>query len=298
MLPQHWSRVQAIATADSPPACAQLSTGGMPLPSQPHDCCLKPLNAELEWAHRFPKQTPKFVFQHRYSLKAEDAEEETALYVSLRSSSRLAAHAPSASPEPSDRPGQSTEQSGAPRVRWRWSSQPGSLRSLPPVHDMLRSPRGTRMGSLQREAEGDGRLRALQHMPGSPDGSMRRSQRSRRSTASASPAPDPPDNPLQSAEADCRVPPSPSHASAALRNGPVSPGGTSRRSRQWYGGVRYEGAPDNLPSEQQQIQEAIRQSLQSGGEHRHAEVPEDAPAASSGAQQGRSGLRIKLRGAQ
>ena len=214
--------------------------------------------------------------------------------MSLRSSSRLAAHAQSASPEPSDGPGQSAEHGAAPRVRWRWSSRPGSLRSLPPVHDMLRSPRSTHVSSLHREVDGDSCLRTLQQMPGSPDGIMRRSQRSRRSTASASPAPN---GPLQSAEADCRAPPSLLHATATQGNEPASPAGIFRRSRQRLGGSRYEAAHDSLPSEEQQIEEAIRQSLQNGEEHHRAEVPEAAPAASSGAQQGRSGLRIKLRGA-
>ena len=56
------------------------------------------------------------------------------------------------------------------------------------------------------------------------------------------------------------------------------------------------GQDGGLPSEQEQIEEAIRESLRSEEQH-HGDGPEhDAPASSS-ARKGRSGLRIKLRGA-
>ena len=52
MLPQKWIRVQATATADSPPACAQLSAGGVyPLDIETLEWgALQPGCAELEWA--------------------------------------------------------------------------------------------------------------------------------------------------------------------------------------------------------------------------------------------------------
>ena len=160
--------------------------------------------------------------------------------------------------------------------------------------------------------------------------SLRRSQRSTRSAASPSPVPEDISRHHAVAEANDSAPSMPSSlprdAPSASANGSAHMGGFSlapvRSTRSRHRHTRSNGmqslgrsarqthhdeAPldkpdqmhedDQLPDEQEQIEEAIRQSLLSREEQHQGEDagPSTAPPATT--QKGRSGLRIKLRGA-
>ena len=202
-----------------------------------------------------------------------------------------------------------------PRVLLRWSGRPESLGSPPPVQAMLRShPQDARPAIFANVGEGGSggtgsRMpRPRSHAAGlSPDHSLRRSQRSMRSAASPSPAPEPssrhPADANGSAAAFTQMPSqTPLSASAT---GPAGTNGfTTSPGRRIRTRLRHFNAPsasldehsDALLDEQEQLEEAIRQSLLSTEEKQQAEGNHSIAAPSSTAQRSRSGLRIKLRG--
>ena len=205
-----------------------------------------------------------------------------------------------------------------PRVLLRWSGRPESLSSQPPIQAMLRShPRNGRQPDSANEGVAASRALRPRSQPAglSPNHSLRRSQRSTRSTASPSPAPEEASRHLAdangSAGAFTQMPsrdlPSASAAGLAQANAfTFSPGRTrhARLRRPNLAAAQSNGqsampAEDNdaLMDEQEQLEEAIRQSLLSSDEKQDPEARENSAAPSSVAQKGRSGLRIKLRGA-
>ncbi len=198
----------------------------------------------------------------------------------------------------------------------RWSGRPESLSSQPPLQAMLRShPRNGRQPERANEgAAGSRALKPRSQAAGpSPDHSLRRSQRSVRSTASPSPAPEDPSRHAAeangSAAALTQMPSqeTPSTFASARTNGFAFSPGRARRTRLRHPSPSATQAlgqsamqtedNDALMDEQEQLEEAIRQSLLSSEEKQDAEGREFSAAPSSAAQKGRSGLRIKLRGA-
>ena len=87
--------------------------------------------------------------------------------------------------------------------------------------------------------------------------------------------------------------PSASANGSALANGSLHAHDFGVRSRSTRGQMRHDGG---LLSEDEQIEEAIRQSLQSEEEQHCSEGPELTAPGPSPARTGRSGFRIKLRG--
>ena len=266
----------------------------------------------------------------RYSPEGSESEEDPDLRLLQRSTAHetRSIHPRGAS----SGPGRERNANGAvPRVLLRWSGRPESLDSQqPPVQAMLRSqPRDRRQPGSGRQpdsadegaggavAAGSCELRPRREAAGmSPDHGLRKSQRSTRSTASPSPVPEGlmrhPADADGSTAAFTRMPsqgaPPVSAPESARTNGfPLSPGRTTRRR------LRHpDPAAANFPSpsvmetdhtkamvgdEQEQLEEAIRQSLLSSEESQRAEGLGSRGALDHPAQRGRSGLRIKLRGA-
>lgn len=160
--------------------------------------------------------------------------------------------------------------------------------------------------------------------------SLRRSQRSTHSTASPSPVPEDISRHHAAAEANGIAPSmpssSPQDAPSASANGSVHMGGFSlapvRSTRSGHRHTRSNGMQslgrsarqthhdeasldkpdqmhedDQLPDEQEQIEEAIRQSLLSREKQHQGEDAGLSAAPPAITRKGRSGLRIKLRGA-
>ena len=251
----------------------------------------------------------------RYSPEASETEEEPDQHLLQRP----ARDTRSARPDQggSSGFGQDRGASGAgPRVVLRWSGRPESLSSQPPLQAMLRShPRNGRQPERANEgAAGSRALKPRSQAAGpSPDHSLRRSQRSVRSTALPSPAPEDPSRHAAeangSAAAFTQMPSQdpPSTFASARTNGFAFSPGRARRTRLRHPSPSATQAlgqsamqtedNDALMDEQEQLEEAIRQSLLSSEEKQDAEGHEFSAAPSSAAQKGRSGLRIKLRGA-
>lgn len=214
--------------------------------------------------------------------------------------------------------GSGQDRGAGPRVLLRWSGRPESLSSQPPIQAMLRShPRNGRQPDGASEGGAGSRaLRPRSQAAGlSPDHSLRRSQRSVRSTVSPSPAPEEPGRHLAEANGSAPAftqmpsqdPPSASATESAQANGLTFSPGRTRHARlrrpnlaaaQSNGpSAMQTGDNDALMDEEKQLEEAIRQSLLSSEEKQDAEGRGFSAAPSSATQKGRSGLRIKLRGA-
>ena len=221
-----------------------------------------------------------------------------------------------------------------PRVLLRWSGRPESLGSQqPPVQAMLRSqPRDRRQPGSGRQpdsanegaggaaAAGSRELRPRREAAGmSPDHGLRKSQRSTRNTRStASPSPVPeglmrhPADANGSAAAFTRMPsqgmlPVAAAESAWTNGSLLTPGRTTRgrlrhpdpAAAQFPSPFVIEGDHNEamMGDQQEQLEEAIKQSLLTSEESQRAEDAESRAALDQPAHRGRSGLRIKLRGA-
>lgn len=248
----------------------------------------------------------------RYSPEVSEAEEEPILQRSTRDARAARPGQRGSSVSGPDRP----VDGAGPRVLLRWSGRPESLSSQPPIQAKLRSqPRDVRPASTVNEGAGGSggtgprtsRPRSQAAAGLSPDHSLRRSQRSMRSAASPSPVPEPSSGHLADANGSAAAftqmpsqdPPSASATGTARTIGFSITPGRSRRPRLRHLNVppasldEHSGA---LLDEQEQLEEAIRQSLLSTEEEQQAEGNHCSAAPSCTAQKSRSGLRIKLRG--
>ena len=317
---QGLSQGPALATADSRPACAPPCTGACAVQTV-GQTRVTAVQCYPTFCQPCGSSQSRRCGACRYSPEASESEEDPD-ELSLQRPARIA-HTARPDQGGSSLIGQDRNANGAgPRVLLRWTGRPESLGSQPPLQDMLRSrPRSARQADSAGEgAGGDAAagLRALrprgQAAGLSPDHSLRRSQRSMRSAASPSPAPEDASRHLAhangSAAAFTPAPSQDSRSAAATgmerSNGFAASPCRTRRARlrqpsqiaaQSLGRsvVKIEDS-EALMDEQEQFEEAIRQSLLHTEEKHQADAIDASAAPSSTAQKGRSGLRIKLRG--